>query len=66
MILTIVPCIMMYHDLDKGTMVNHDLARLTMIMANYPWLRTLGREMDSEEGGENNEENKPGQVYDNS
>ena len=23
-------------------MVNHDLARLTMIMARVPWLRTLG------------------------
>ena len=34
---------MICHDLDKGTMVNHDLARLTMIMASVPWLRTLGR-----------------------
>ena len=25
-------------------MVNHDLARLTMIVASVPWLRTLGRE----------------------
>ena len=23
-------------------MLNHDLARLTMIMASVPWLRTLG------------------------
>ena len=30
------------HDLDKGTVVNHDLARLTMIMASVPWLRVLG------------------------
>ena len=43
MILTSVPCIMIYHDLDEGTKVNHDLARLTMIMASVPWLRTLGR-----------------------
>ena len=43
MILPSVPCIMICHDLDKGTMVNHDLARLTMIMASVPWLRTLGR-----------------------
>ena len=43
MILTSVPCIMICHDLDKGTMVNHDLARLNMIMARVPWLRTLGR-----------------------
>ena len=42
MILTTVPCIMFCHDLDRGTMVNHDLARLTMIMASVPWLRTLG------------------------
>ena len=42
MILTSVPCIMMYHDLDKGTMVNHDLARFIMIMARVPWLRALG------------------------
>ena len=42
MILTRVPCIMICHDLDKGTMVNHDLARFTMIMASVPWLRTLG------------------------
>ena len=42
MILTSVPCIMICHDLNKGTMVNHDLARFTMIMASVPWLRTLG------------------------
>ena len=42
MILTSVPCIMICHDLDKDTMVNHDLARFTMIMARVPWLRTLG------------------------
>ena len=42
MILTSVPCITICHDLDKGTMVNHDLARLTMIIASVPWLRTLG------------------------
>ena len=42
MILTSVPCITICHDLDKGTMVNHDLARLTIIMASVPWLRTLG------------------------
>ena len=42
MILASVPYIMISHDLDKGTMVNHDLARLTMIMASVPWLRTLG------------------------
>ena len=34
MIMASVPCIMIYHDLDKGTMVNHDLARFTMIMAS--------------------------------
>ena len=34
--------IMISYDLGKGTMVNHDLARLTMIMASVPWLRTLG------------------------
>ena len=34
---------MICHDLDKGTMVNHDLARFTMIMARVPWLRTLGK-----------------------
>ena len=45
MILTSVPCIMICHDLDKGTMVNHDLARLPMIMASVPWLRTLGRQL---------------------
>ena len=27
MILTSVPCIMISHDLDKGAIVNHDLAR---------------------------------------
>ena len=37
MILTSVPCIMICNDLDKGTMVNHELARFTMV----PWLRTL-------------------------
>ena len=42
MILTSVPCIMICHNLDKCTMVNHDLARLTIIMASVPWLRTLG------------------------
>ena len=42
MILASVPCIMISHDLGKGTMGNHDLARLTMIMASVPWLRTLG------------------------
>ena len=42
MILTSVPCIMICHDLDKDTMINHDLARFTMIMARVPWLRTLG------------------------
>ena len=42
MILTSVPCIMICHNLDKCTMVNHDLATLTMIMASVPWLRTLG------------------------
>ena len=41
MIVTSIPCIMICHDLDKGTMVNHDLARFTMIMASVPWLRTL-------------------------
>ena len=35
MILTSVPCIMISHDLDKGTMVNHNLARLTMIKAVF-------------------------------
>ena len=44
MILASVPCIMISHDLDKGTMVNHDLARLTMIMARMQWLRTLGNQ----------------------
>ena len=33
---------MICHDLDKGTMVNHDLARFTMIMARVLWHRTLG------------------------
>ena len=42
MILISVPCIMICHDLEKGTMVNHDLARITMIMASVPWLRILG------------------------
>ena len=42
MILTSDPCIMICRDLDKGTMVNHDLARLTIIMASVLWLRTLG------------------------
>ena len=41
-ILTSVLCIMICHVLDKGTMVNHDLARFTMIMTRIPWLRTLG------------------------
>ena len=44
MILTSVPCIMICHDLGEDTMVNHDLARFTMIMARVPWLRTLGIE----------------------
>ena len=39
MILTSVPRIMICRDFDKGTMVNHDLAR---IIASVPWLRTLG------------------------
>ena len=34
---------MICHDLDKGIMVNHDLARLTMTMASVPLLRTLGK-----------------------
>ena len=42
MILTSVPCIMVCHDFDKGTIVKHDLARFTMIMARVPWFRTLG------------------------
>ena len=43
MISTSVPCVMICHDLDKRSMVNHDLARLTMIMASVvPWLPTLG------------------------
>ena len=42
MILTRVPCIMISHDLDKGTMVNHDLARLTMILASVTCVRSLG------------------------
>ena len=41
-IMTSVPYIMISYDLDKGIMVNHDLARLTMIMASVSWLRTLG------------------------
>ena len=45
MILTSVPCIMICHDLYKGAMVNHNLARLTMIMASVPWLRTQGRDL---------------------
>ena len=31
------------HDLDKGTMVNHVLARLTMILASVACLRSLGK-----------------------
>ena len=42
MILISVPCIMICHDLDKGTMANHDLARLTMILASVACLRSLG------------------------
>ena len=42
MIVTSIPFIMICYDLDKGTMVNHDLARLTMIMARVQWLRRLG------------------------
>ena len=42
MIMTSVPCIMICHDLEKVTIVNHDLARFAMIMARVPWLRTLG------------------------
>ena len=42
MILTNVPFIMICHNIDMGTMVNHDLARLTMITSSAPWLRTLG------------------------
>ena len=42
LILTSVPCIMISHDFDKGTMVNHDLARLTMILASVACLRSLG------------------------
>ena len=34
---------MISHDLDKGTMVNHDLARLTMILASVECLRLLGK-----------------------
>ena len=41
MILSSVLCIIICHDLDKGTMVNHDSARLTMIMESGSWLRTL-------------------------
>ena len=51
MILASVPCIMISHDLDKGTMVNHDLARLTMIMASVPWLRTLGKHKEPKING---------------
>ena len=40
--LTSVSCIMISHDLDKGTMVNHDLARLTMTLASVACLRSLG------------------------
>ena len=43
MILTSVPCIVISRDLDKGTMVNHDLARLTMILASVACLRSLGK-----------------------
>ena len=32
------------HELDKGTIFNHDLARFTMFMARVPWLRTLDNE----------------------
>ena len=39
---------MICHDLDKGTMVNHDLAALTMIMASVPWVRTLATHFHSE------------------
>ena len=42
MILTSFPCIMICHDLDKDTMVNHYLGRFTMIMTRVPWLPTLG------------------------
>ena len=42
MILTSVPCIMISHDLDKGTIIDHDLARLTMILASVACLRSLG------------------------
>ena len=42
MILTSVPCIMICHDLDKGTMVTHDSARLTMILESVACLRSLG------------------------
>ena len=52
MILTSVLCIMISHDLDKGTMVNHDLARLTMIIASVPWLRTLGSVYESGNSGQ--------------
>ena len=41
MILTSVPCIMISLDLDKG-MINHHLARLTMILATIACLRSLG------------------------
>ena len=36
MFLTRVACIMICYDLDRGTMVNHNLARLTIIMASNP------------------------------
>ena len=49
MILTSVPCIMISHDLDKGTMVNHDLARLTMIMASVACHGSLGSEHEVNE-----------------
>ena len=42
MILTSVPCIMICHDLDKGTMVSHDSAKIIMITASVPWLQTPG------------------------
>ena len=43
MILTSVGCIMICHARDKSNIFNHDLARLTMIMAAVPLLGTLGR-----------------------
>ena len=39
---TSIPCIMISHDLGKGSMVNHELATLTMILASVPCLRSLG------------------------